>query len=390
MTPPGAAVVLILYTSISSYPPCPELIRTISSVQKLQILGSRCPYTDETDVIIVQNLYIKRLPVFCPVHIPRCLRTITRHCTITGGMDKKQTLHLVGVGVKHSIAFPMHNHIADSIGLPWTFHSTECSNLDDLMELARSGGTAGLVVTMPYKSTVMARLDRLDELATTIGACNNVYHDPSDYSKLVGTNTDWLGIKGCLLEKGDEETRPKSGQSSKPALLVGAGGASRAAVYALSTQLYSTTIYVLNRDDKEVEDLIRDTTRIEPRPKILHVKSLEQASSLETPYYVVGTVPDFPPSTEAEKTVAAVLEHFLDRSPKGVVLDMCFKPRRTRMIELARRKGWPTVEGTHVIGYQIEKQWQLWAGEERAAQLDSEGAWKVLLRAAEESPGINF
>lgn len=60
------------------------------------------------------------------------------------------------------------------------------------------------------------------------------------------------------------------------------------------------------------------------------------------------------------------------------------------MMKLAEQLGWPTVEGTHVIGYQIEKQWRLWAGEERAARLDSEGAWKVLLRAAEESPGINF
>ncbi|KAG8167576.1 hypothetical protein KVR01_003265 [Diaporthe batatas] len=201
------------------------------------------------------------------------------------GMDGKKKLHLVGIGVKHSIAPPMHNHIAESLGLPWTFHSTECSDLDSLMELARSGETAGLVVTMPYKSTVMARLDRLDELATTIGACNNVYYDPSDH-KLVGTNTDWLGIKGCLLEKGDDNERPKPGKSDQPALLVGAGGASRAAVYALSTQLFSTTIYVLNRDEKEVEDLVRDTTHIEPRPRIVHVKSLEQASSLETPYYV--------------------------------------------------------------------------------------------------------
>lgn len=284
----------------------------------------------------------------------------------------------------------MHNHIAESLGLPWTFHSTECPNLDDLITLARSEDTAGLVATMPYKNTVMARLDRLDELATTIGACNNVYHAPSNYSKLVGTNTDWLGIKGCLLEKSDQDTRPKRGDTSRPALLVGAGGASRAAVYALSTQLFSTTIYVLNPDDKEVEDLIRDTTRIEPQPTIIHVKSLEQAASLETPYYVVGTVPDFAPATETEKTVAAIFEQFLSRSPKGVVLDMCFKPRRTRMIKLAEQLGWPTVEGPHVIGYQIEKQWRLWAGEERAIKLDSEGAWKVLLRDAEESPGINF
>jgi quinate dehydrogenase len=48
------------------------------------------------------------------------------------------------------------------------------------------------------------------------------------------------------------------------------------------------------------------------------------------------------------------------------------------------------VEGTHVIGYQIEEQWRLWAGEERVQRLDREKAWNVLLKAAEESKGINF
>jgi quinate dehydrogenase len=99
-----------------------------------------------------------------------------------------------------------------------------------------------------------------------------------------------------------------------------------------------------------------------------------------------------PPQSESERAVAAVLEHFLSRSAdkSGVLLDMCFKPRETRIIKLATRLGWATVEGTHVIGYQLQRQWELWAGEERAAKLDADGAWKVLLQAAEESPAINF
>lgn len=60
------------------------------------------------------------------------------------------------------------------------------------------------------------------------------------------------------------------------------------------------------------------------------------------------------------------------------------------MIKLAEQLDWPCVEGTHVIGYQIEEQWRLWAGEERLQKLDREGAWNVLLKAAEESTGINF
>ncbi|KIL87242.1 shikimate dehydrogenase [Fusarium avenaceum] len=278
-----------------------------------------------------------------------------------------RTLHLVGIGVGHSIAPPMHNHIAQSLGLPWTFYATECTSLDDLVKLAREDTTAGLVVTMPYKNAILPRLDALDELTQTIGACNNVYRDWENPEKLRGTNTDWIGIKGCLLEKGDQAGQPVL---NKPALI-------------------SSVIYILNRDEQEVEDLVRDSQKLSPVPKIVHVKEGE-AQNLETPYYIVGTVPDFEPQTPEELAVRASLEEFLSRSDKGIVLDMCFKPRRTRMIKLAEQKGWPTVEGTHIIGYQIEQQWKLWAGPERVKRLDKEGAWRVLMDSAEKSTGINF
>ncbi|GME30476.1 uncharacterized protein LTHEOB_8176 [Neofusicoccum parvum] len=303
----------------------------------------------------------------------------------TGNPDPTKTLHLVGIGVKHSIAPPMHNFIAKSLGLPWEFHSTECATIDELVALGRNPSTAGLVVTMPYKQTVMDRLDGLDSLASTIGACNNVYRDPENPDRLRGTNTDWLGIKGCLLEKSSSTARTGS-----PALIIGAGGASRAAVYALSVHLECTTIFVLNRDEGEVQDLMRDCQRLPRVPTIVHVTSVDQAKTLDTPHYIVGTVPDFEPSTDAELLVRASLEEFLSRSSKGVVLDMCFKPRRTRILKLAERQGWSTVEGTHIIGYQIEEQWRLWAGDEASKKIDRNGAWEVLLKTAEESPAINF
>lgn len=300
-------------------------------------------------------------------------------------MPEKKTLHLVGIGVGHSIAPPMHNLIAKSMGLPWTFFATECTTEKELVSLARDDSTIGLVVTMPYKNVIAKHLDALDELAATIGACNNVYRDPNDPSKLRGTNTDWLGIKGCLLET-PGATEPVL---HKPALIVGAGGASRAAVYALSTYFKSSVIYVLNREEGEVTDLIRDSQRLSSAPKIIHVKP-GQATELETPYYVVGTVPDLEPQTPEEMAVRDSLEEFLSRPAKGVLLDMCFKPRRTRMIKLAEKHNWPAVEGTHVIGHQIETQWKLWAGEELVKKMDRDGAWKLLLEMAEQSPGINF
>lgn len=299
-------------------------------------------------------------------------------------MEQRKGLHLVGIGVGHSIAPTMHNSITAQLNLPWTFHATECPTLDSLLALARNPETAGLVVTMPYKTTVMPHLDALDDLSVQIGACNNVYREPSNPSRLRGTNTDWLGIKGSLLEKSPDHQPVLN----RPALIVGAGGASRAAVYALHTQFQSSVIYILNRDAKEVDDLKADSKRLPHPPQIVHVDA-DQVKSLETPYYVVGTVPDFEPRTPEELNVQALLKDFLGRKDKGVLLDMCFKPRRTRMIEAAEAAEWACVEGTRVIAYQIETQYRLWAGEEVAKQMDAEKAREVLRVEAERSPGIN-
>jgi len=305
--------------------------------------------------------------------------------------QREMTLHLVGIGVSHSIAPNMHNYMAKSLGLPWTFYATECPTTEELVSLAGDSSTAGLVVTMPYKGLIISHLDERDELVSIIGACNNVYYKVLEDGtrKLCGANTDWRGVKGCLLEKGDEKTRPTQ-VSPAPALIIGAGGASRAAVYALNEHLHSSTIYVLNRDAQEVDSLIRDSKKLPNPPKIIHLRKLAQAEGLSSPYYIVGTVPDIEPETESEIEVASIMKHFLSRPEKGVLLDMCFKPRRTRMIKLAEQLGWSCVEGIHVIGYQIEEQWRLWAGEELVQKLDRDGAWDVLLKAAEESKGINF
>lgn len=194
-------------------------------------------------------------------------------------------LYLAGIGVTHSVAPPMHNFIADSLNLPWTFKHLECPTVESLVETFRRPDFAGGVVTMPYKQEVMAHLDGLDTLALQLGACNNVYLDKED--KLRGTNTDWRGIKGCLLSKG-------SAGRGRPALIVGAGGAARAAVYALFNELECHTIYVINRDAAEVAHLETDvkayTETGETKLNLVHITSVAQAEALEPALYIVGTV----------------------------------------------------------------------------------------------------
>jgi len=302
-------------------------------------------------------------------------------------------LHLIGIGVGHSIAPIMHNYICKTLNKPWTFVATEAVTIEAAMDIMKAPDFAGAVVTMPYKKTVMSFLHGLDPLAVKLGACNNVYITAD--GKLQGTNTDWRGIKGCLLAASDKGI-------GKPAMIVGAGGASRAAVYTLAIELECPVIYVVNRDDQEVQDLIADTTAMLSTPdsaekscNIVHIRHVEQARSLASPYYIVGTVPDSAPVTEAEKMAVKILDHYLaSAEERGIFLDMCFKPRVTRKIKLARKHGWQTVEGTEIIGHQIQEQYKVWISPESDAEVVSpqlaQDAWSTLRAAAESSTGINY
>ncbi|SPO04408.1 probable shikimate 5-dehydrogenase [Cephalotrichum gorgonifer] len=304
--------------------------------------------------------------------------------------EERKTLHLVGTHVTHSIAKSMHNYIAQSLSLPWTFYSTTCPAFSDVLDLLGSPSTAGLVVTMPYKNAVMKHVDELDDLATIIGACNCIYYKEGPTKRLsIGSNTDWNGIIGSLLEGDASRPRP-SAASPGSALVIGAGGASRAAVYTLATHLHCPTIYILNRDDQEVVDLIADSEKVSGGPRLIHVKSVEEAQRAGSPYYVLGTVPDMEPVSQVEKDVVAMLDVFLSKPEKGILLDLCFKPRITRMMKAGARSGWKCVEGIHVIGHQVVEQWRLWVGSERLASLDQKAAWAVLLKAADDSDEINF
>ncbi|PLB47437.1 3-dehydroshikimate dehydratase [Aspergillus steynii IBT 23096] len=250
--------------------------------------------------------------------------------------DQRAFAYLVGIGVTHSIAPPMHEFIAQSLGHNWRFIAKECATIEDAMKLFRQPTFAGGVVTMPYKTSIMNHLDGVDEQCLKIGACNNVYRAMD--GSLRGANTDWRGIEACLTLSSEEGT-------GKPAMIIGAGGASRAAVYALYDQLGCNPIYVVNREEEEVATLLRDTELYGADLHIIHLQSVQQTKALGAkPFYIVGTVPDFEPQSSTEIEARNILTEILSAATeRGVLLDMCFKPRRTRTLKLGEKYGWKTI-----------------------------------------------
>lgn len=123
-------------------------------------------------------------------------------------------------------------------------------------------------------------------------------------------------------------------------------------------------------------------------PEIVHLQTPEQARNLkDEPYYGIGTVPDDPPTTEAEivarDTLRALLDHKDEK--KGVFLDMCYKPRETKNLKAAKKCGWVTGEGVDVVSFQLNEQWRLWAGKEASERIPLE---RMVTRAREIADGI--
>ena len=289
-------------------------------------------------------------------------------------------VHLVGVGLGHALTPPVYRFVARSINIPWKICSTECASIGEAVAVMRSAKLGGGVVTMPWKKDIMKHLDRLDDKAEKIQACNVVYFGQNN--ELVGSNTDWEGIEGAIKEKLKTSNKDIS---PKRALLIGAGGVSRAALYALTQRFGIDYVYVANRDDSEVEQLVADC---KPMGAFLHhVKSVSQAQDLPTPEFIIGTVPDYEAVMPAEIEVKKIMESFLSREEKGFMLDMCYHPTRvTRNLKLAESNGWVTVQGTEVVGHQVEAIWRYWVTAERLKQLDRDGMWKCLREIADAKP----
>lgn len=275
--------------------------------------------------------------------------------------EKPSRTYLFGYPLKHSLAPLLHSTIFKNLSVPWSYELIESTDKADFLPKLRSEDCAGAAVTMPHKVAWINECDELTEEARAIGAINTVYIRPDPLTgerKYIGTNTDCIGVREAFLQAFPGVLSFSTG---KPAMVVGGGGACRSAVYALHAWLGASEIYMVNRLKEEVDAVAESFQALEGGPKITFISSVEEAANLPAPALVVGTVPDFPPSTEGEVISRAIIEKFLEKDQKGYVLEMCYHPNIvTSFYELAERNGWKVVPGTEAMIHQGIAQEVLW------------------------------
>lgn len=276
---------------------------------------------------------------------------------IGGALAKK--FYVVGTPISHSKSPILHNTGYEILGLPHKFEKFETDDVKKVGELIKSSDFGGCAVTIPLKLEIMEYLDELTQSGSLIGAVNTVI--PLGDGKFKGTNTDWIGIKDSLLNNGFPTV---SSDSEINGLVVGAGGTSRAAIYALN-QIGCKNIYMINRTSTKLQ-LIKDHF-----PEDFNIKILDSIDDVENSHPISVAISCVPSDVPMDAKLLNKLERLLNKGASNrettgfnpMLLDCAYKPRITPVMTLAKAKfEWDVVSGEEMLVNQGVAQFKIWNG----------------------------
>ncbi len=155
---------------------------------------------------------------------------------------------LLGNPVEHSLSPTFQNAglMHHSLNMHYSARHTETQELPELVAAIRRGEVLGANITLPHKEAVSSLVDRLSPAALRAGAVNTLVNVGGS---IEGHNTDVIGLRRVLVEEGLRTEPPPV------ATILGAGGATRGVVVALS-QIGTRQIVVVNRSLKRAQRLI--------------------------------------------------------------------------------------------------------------------------------------
>ncbi len=256
-------------------------------------------------------------------------------------------LGLIGYPLGHSLSPKIHAAALKACGLEGEYSlfpiaPEDKQGLKDLLARVRSGEITGLNVTIPHKQNVIELMDELTPTANAIGAVNTIYLRKG---KLIGDNTDAPGFLADLKRfLNTSFTIPHS------ALVLGAGGSSRAVVYALANDGWNVTI---------------TARRIEQAQQI--------ASSFPNYQLSIINYADFQPSTfnlivnttplgMTPNIETSPLPENITLSPNTVIYDLVYNPRETKFVKYARAQGLSATTGLGMLIEQAALAFEIWTG----------------------------
>ncbi len=264
---------------------------------------------------------------------------------------------VIGWPVTHSISPAMHNAAFKALGLnDWQYELAPVPPdivRQSLRMLREEGGFIGVNVTVPLKEKVMPFV-LPDERARAVGAVNTI-----DFRNNVGTNTDVVGLIDDLTAHGVKLAGEK-------VILLGAGGAARAAVYGLAKA--GAQVIVVNRTQQKAQVMLADLT-ISAGIRSADVKTLDEAAEEKVSLIVNCTSVGLWPNVNESPWIEGV------PFPKDVtVYDTVYRPERTLLMQQVEANGGQAIGGLGMLVRQGAAAFKIWTHQDPPLEVMFEAA----------------
>lgn len=226
---------------------------------------------------------------------------------------------VAGQPITHSLSPLIHNAWIGAAGLDADYRAfapDDEAGFAALISEGRAGGLRGLNVTAPFKEQALAGADAVSITARLCGSANLLMFNGG---RILGDSTDGAGLMAALAEQA-----PELGVAGRLVLILGAGGAARAAAAALKAA--GAEVRVLNRTADRAERLAADLGVLVAGPDAI------------TEAVLVVNALSVPPKIE----IAAL-------RPDAVLMDMTYRPLLTSFLAAGRARGLATVDGLAML-----------------------------------------
>jgi 3-dehydroquinate dehydratase/shikimate dehydrogenase len=270
-------------------------------------------------------------------------------------LDRRTQLYGVcGSRASTSLSPAMHNSAFQAKHVNAVYLPCETKRIGDFLTFARKMDFQGFSVTMPFKRAILRDLDWVDPLAMKIGACNTV---AVQHGKWMGWNTDAAAVVEVLTKR--------LRLAGSRILVLGAGGAARAAAYALRAE--GAKVLIAARREVAARRLARSISA--------EAVSWSSANGLEADAVINATPVGMMPYVEG-------LPIDLSRLRVRVVFDMVYYPLETRLLADARSRGLTSISGLEMLVAQGARQFEIWTGQSAPRALMEQAVRHALEPAA--------
>jgi len=263
--------------------------------------------------------------------------------SIVAPTGRTRVAGVVGDPIAHSLSPALHQAAFAALGLDWTYVAFPVRREDGggIVAAVRTLRIVGLSVTTPHKESVLAGVDVVEAVAARLGAANTLAWQDG---RLVAASTDGAGVVAALTEAGVDP-------AGRRVLVVGAGGAGRAAVLALSTAGARVTVVARRPEAAAAAAALAGTAG-----RVGRIEEVDGADIV-----VHATPAGLDGASGAPRSALEVVP--VERIGSGqVVFDLVYGARPTELVRRAAAAGARVLGGERLLLHQAIEQVRLWTG----------------------------